>query len=66
MIPGLSVEEERFAHAYYAYILRYAPDVEPTAKQFGITEERSEAIARFIHREIESERIKQARAFKPK
>ena len=52
--------EERFAKAYLAYKLRYTEDVEPLAKDYGLTPLVGEAIARQVHRQFEMERVKRA------
>lgn len=50
--------EERFASAYYAWKMRYAPDIEPDPVKFNLTPRRGEEIARAIHHAFEMERIK--------
>jgi hypothetical protein len=65
ILTELTPDQMRFARAYYAHKLHY-DDREPTCDQYNIREVDAEAIARFIQKEIESERVKQARAFKPK
>jgi hypothetical protein len=52
--------EERFAKAYLAYKLKYAEDVEPLAKDYGLHPKVAEAIAIHVHQQFERERVKRA------
>lgn len=55
----MTENEKKFTQAYFAWKLRYAENLEPSAESYGLTSQRAHQLAKAAERELEKERREQ-------